>query len=177
MNRKFAGILLILCFLVPAATTFIYLEYQKEMVKEEVIARMLMGMDKDLLVLLKFTKKEAESKLDWEHSKEFEYRGQMYDVVEFETKGDTTFYWCWEDKKETHLEATLENLIAQTLGNNPQNQENGKKVYSFFKSLYFAGTNEIAVTPFREMKTNNHFAPDAFQAQKQSPPAPPPKMA
>lgn len=134
------------------------------------------GMDKAKLVLLKFTEAEKENELDWEHSKEFEYHGEMYDVVEFETKGDTTYYWCWADKKETRLNTRLEELIAQTLGNNPRNQENGRRVHSFFKSLYFSDASEMEEVPFREMKTKSHFTPDSFQSPRFSPPMPPPDL-
>lgn len=93
-------------------------------------------MDKKDLVLLKFGKSENESKLRWKHSKEFEYKGQMYDIVETKLSGDTILYWCWWDNDETKLNKKLTNLVADILGNNQQNKENNKRLVQFLKSLY-----------------------------------------
>ena len=102
---------------------------------------MIEGMDKKNLVLLKFTKAENGTKLNWKHAKEFEYKGQMYDVVEKKIDGDTLSYWCWWDNEETGLNKKLANLISDILGNNKQNKESNKRLVQFFKSLYHINTS------------------------------------
>lgn len=97
---------------------------------------MIAGMDKSELILLKFTQTEINTKLNWKHSKEFEYNGQMFDIVEQETFGDTTSYLCWLDRAETKLNKQLRELVAIALGNNPQKQNQQKQLNHFIKSLY-----------------------------------------
>ncbi|MCC6720869.1 MAG: hypothetical protein IT243_01600 [Bacteroidia bacterium] len=98
---------------------------------------MIEGISKSELVLLKFTLPQTQSSLNWEHSKEFEYNGQMYDVVEKKFKGDTIYYWCWADNKETKLNKQLDKLLLHALGCNTNNKENQKRLSNFYKSLFF----------------------------------------
>lgn len=134
------GILLCCVLIDPVIATFTYLYYQKTAVKKEVVAQILAGIDKDELVLLRFSKKDAAEKLRWEDSKEFEYKGQMYDVVETMTAADTVYYWCWLDHKETKLNRQLDDLTAKVLGHTHKIRIENKRLPSFLKSLYFANS-------------------------------------
>jgi hypothetical protein len=60
----------------------------------------------------------------------------MYDVVKTMTLGDTVYYWCWLDHKETNLNRRLDELTAQTLGIGHKFREKQELFVSFFKSLY-----------------------------------------
>lgn len=137
MKGKVAGILLLFCLIAPIATTFTFLHYQKKQIKKEVKRQIIAGIDKEEMVLLKFTKVKSQTKLHWEHSKEFEYNSQMYDVVEKEIKGDTIYYWCWWDHEETVLNKKLDNLVAYALEHDAQRKESQKRVENFYNSLYF----------------------------------------
>ncbi len=146
MNREIAGISFLFCLIVPVIATFTYLHYQKVMVRKEVKHQMIMGIEQADLVLLKFTKEESQANLSWKHSKEFEYQGQMYDIVKTETNSDTIYYWCWLDHAETKLSRKLDELITHVLGHSPQNQERQKKLLEFYKNLYcnsYTGLKEI----------------------------------
>jgi hypothetical protein len=74
--------------------------------------------------------------LEWEHSKEFEYKDQMYDVVESKTYGDSAYYWCWWDNEETTLHKQLDQLLAEVLGNSPSRDEKEDQLLEFYKNLY-----------------------------------------
>lgn len=63
------------------------------------------------LVHFTFTMAEAEN-LEWEHAKEFRFKGDMYDVVHQRKKGDSLILWCWWDSEETQLYQKFENLLA-----------------------------------------------------------------
>lgn len=137
---------------------------------------MLAGMDKKQLVLLKFTRAEKETKLRWKHSKEFEFKGQMYDVVESEISGDTLSYRCWWDNEETGLNKKLTNLVSDILGNNQQNKENNKRLVQFFKSLYHS-SNSDWITPFRlAVKTYSIANSDRYISYSSDPLVPPPQL-
>jgi hypothetical protein len=131
--------LLLCCLLVdPLVAAFTWLYYQKSIVKREVGRQIISGMDKDELILLRFTKEEAKAKLHWENSKEFEYKRQMYDVVETMTSDDAVYYWCWLDHEETKLNRQLEDLTSLALGKDQKIKEQNERLTSFVKSLYFA---------------------------------------
>ncbi len=42
--------------------------------------RILAGVGKNQMVRLSFTALATKTQLRWEHSKEFEYKGEMYDI-------------------------------------------------------------------------------------------------
>ncbi len=148
MKSRIFGILLIFCFVAPVATTYIIVKYQKKQVKREVKRKMIAGMDKEELVLMKFTDKEKQTQLHWKHSKEFEYKGEMYDVVETKINGDTTYYWLWWDNEETKLEKQLNQLVSFAMGKDPKKTENQKRLHNFFKSLFIS---------YYEMKARHFF--------------------
>ncbi len=137
MKPKLVGISLFICLVAPLVATFTYMHHQKASVRKELKHRIIAGIDRDELVLLKFSIEESRTKLRWEHEKEFEFAGQMYDIVEKEISGDTIHYWCWWDHEETKLNRQLDDLVAKVLGNNPQRKDRQDKTVDFLKKLYF----------------------------------------
>ncbi|ADR22822.1 hypothetical protein MATR_33320 [Marivirga tractuosa] len=127
---------LIFCLLAPALVTCLWLKHQKRQVKREVKWKIIDGIDKSELVLIQLTKAEAKEKLHWEHSREFEFKGEMYDVVEFEETADSIKYWCWWDYEETALNKKLAEVVNNLFGNNPEKQEKEQKLISFYQSLF-----------------------------------------
>jgi len=105
--RQLLALFLLLCLTLPFLGTYTWLKIEKRKVKKSIKWSMIGGMDKSAFVLLKFTKEESETKLRWEHSREFEYAGQMYDVVEAAEQGDTTYYYCWSTPLITTAGGTM----------------------------------------------------------------------
>lgn len=158
----------------PVLGTYGWLQYKKTSVKKEVKEQLIAGKNKEELTLLRFTRKEAQTKLDWEHAREFEYNNQMYDVVETKTKGDSIFYWCWLDQEETELNRKLKNLVAQILATDQQNKENQKRLINFFKSLYYScqpGWHALV----NQTEPNRDVYPFGWLSIAFPPPVPPPK--
>ncbi|GAA5032817.1 hypothetical protein GCM10011506_23060 [Marivirga lumbricoides] len=124
---------------------------------------MIAGMDKNELVLLKFTSEEAKV-LKWEHAKEFEYQNEMYDVVEQQTIGDTTYYWCWWDHEETALNKQLSLLVVKALNNIPERQEQEEWLSNYFKSLYLLNPSSwnFNSTGLTEHKSSVYFLINYF---------------
>lgn len=102
---------------------------------------MIEGLNKDELVLLKFSTQDIESKLKWKHSKEFEYDGQMYDIVERSTEGDTTYFWCWWDYEETALNKQLSDVFNLALGQDTKSNKHKNSLYHFYTKLFFEPRN------------------------------------
>lgn len=145
-------------FIAPFYGTYFYLSLQQKAIQKAVQRKLEEGIPANELVKLTFSKKEIPSLLKWEHDKEFEYNGQMYDVVEVADIGDSLQYLCWWDKAET---ATKKNKhILLQAGIDSSNTENHLP-YTFsdyYKSIYFI----INLFNERNIPENVHNRPIAW---------------
>ncbi len=116
--------------------TYSWLHYKRYEVKRSVKWQLIRSSDLSELELIKVSKEEADSKLKWEHSKEFEYQGEMYDIVRVEDQGDSISYWCWWDHEETRLNKQLKLLLARAYNQDPIQNEGQFQIFLFFKSLH-----------------------------------------
>ena len=121
----------------PAVATYTWLQHHKRAVKKEVKWKMIAGIDKKELVYFEFSTQEINTKLRWEHSKEFEYNNQMYDVVEKKIINGKTQLWCWLDSEETILNQKLQKLLTSVFSHDVKSKDKESKVFSFYKTLYF----------------------------------------
>jgi hypothetical protein len=138
-----ATILLIL-MLLPFGGSYLFLEFEKSKARDYAQLALANEENPTQMVWLKFTKEEIKNDLRWEHSGEFEYKGQMYDISKREEKGDTTYFYCYWDKFETLINAKLNDLIAlHTAGKNKQNDT--ELIVSLFKAVYLTANNIIEI--------------------------------
>jgi hypothetical protein len=174
---RFAGILLLIVLVVPVLITYYWLQHRKLVVRHEIECRMIEGIDKNELLLLKFTREEFLTELKWEHFREFEYDGQMYDVVKTGEKGDTLYFWCWLDHDETRLNRELAGLVTRAYRDDPQKKEKQEQLHSYFKSLYCSklfNWNIIATSP--EVR-GSCICIQIFSSLSIPPPKPPPRLS
>ncbi|WP_339701957.1 hypothetical protein [uncultured Marixanthomonas sp.] len=134
--KKYIGIFLLLCLLLPSAGTYVWLTFHKKSLKKEVKWKLIAGIDKEELVLLKFSKTEIDKKVRWEHAKEFEYKGQMYDIVETNITKDSIAYWCWWDYEETKLNKDLNKIFSGVLKTDTETNEKRKRLINFYRTLF-----------------------------------------
>lgn len=129
--NNFISLILILGLIVPLIISLIYIQYQKKQVKRAIKKSIIAGLDKKDLVYFEFSFQEKQ-KLRFEHAKEFEYQGQMYDIVFEEVRNDTVYYWCWHDHQETELNQKLYQLLSLALEHSQDND-----VFKIFKKLFY----------------------------------------
>lgn len=160
----------------PLTTTYIWIKNQKATVRRELKWKIIKGFEKEDLTLLKFTESEEQEQLEWEHSEEFEYNNEMYDIIEKEINGDTTYYWCWRDNKETQLNKQLDELLVNGLVTDNHNNDTQKRLSNIFKSLYYYETRVTPSTLMQSALENSHysFSNNSFLS---SPPVPPPEIS
>ncbi len=137
---QFFGLFIILFFLIqlfvlPLHSTFLSLKSQKKFVKREIKKRIIEGIDASELVYFKFSKKDVQSKLRWEHSKEFEWKGEMYDVVHCYEEKDSISYHCWWDSDESQLNRRLMALLQIEMEHYPGKKERLLGFFQFYKNL------------------------------------------
>jgi len=112
-------------------------QIKRSQIRKEVKWKMIAGLDKEELVFMTFSIQDSQEKLNWKHSKEFEYKGEWYDVVQQEVVGDSIRFHLWWDHEETKLSQQLRHLIVMTVSQDSQHQENQKGIVKLFKSLFF----------------------------------------
>ena len=169
-------IIVLLALLAPAAVTYLWFNFQKAMVKHEVKRKMISGISNDDLVLLKLTKEQSITLLRWEHSKEFEYNDQMYDVVKQEQKDDTIYYWCWLDHEETKLNKQLTKLINKSLNSDPQRKEKTERLFSFYRSLFYQFDGYVNYDHPPQKSRINSTGFFQYESRSIPPPTPPPQL-
>ena len=134
--KKTAGWFLFLCLASPFLTSYGWFVFNRQEVRREAREEIARRDGDKPRVLLAFTQEEARRLLHWEKPWEFEFRGQMYDVVKTITTADSVYYTCHWDKRETSLNARVRELISKAFGHTPQNRENQKRLVSFLHLLY-----------------------------------------
>lgn len=120
----------------PFLATNLYLSQQKHKIRKSIKHKIIAGIDKSELVFLTFSSTEIQEELEWKHSKEFKYKGNMYDVVDRLDKSDSTLFWLWPDVEEDKLNQQLESVLQIALGTNPDQNQKKKNVDSFYKNLF-----------------------------------------
>jgi hypothetical protein len=167
--------LLLATFAISYLGPYLWIEYQRSEVKSEVKWRMIDGIDREELVLLKFSKQQSENELHWEHSKEFEYMGEMYDVVERKTRADSVFYWCWWDYEETELNRKLASLLQDVFGSD-RHQQKEQLVTQFIKSLFWSDPQVNQPIPNNIEVAQNKPYDFSLKTALVDPPEQPPKF-
>jgi hypothetical protein len=131
------SIFLLACLLAPFLGSYLWVQIKRSQIRKEVKWKMIAGIDKEELVFMTFSIKDSKEKLNWKHSKEFEYKGEWYDVVYQQMVGDSIQYHLWWDHEETELNKNLHQLIVRMVNQDSQNKENEGNIDNLFESLYF----------------------------------------
>jgi len=174
--KRIFVILFLLSLLAPPGAAWLYLQCRKQQVKAEVKVQLVAGAELPELVELKFARQDLRNRklLRWEHAREFEYQGQMYDVVEQFEEGDSIRYICYWDKLETKLNHQLNDLAALALGHAPDARETLGKLFLILKSLYCASLPTLGTAPDLGGAGLFSFA-FGWHTEVGPPPSPPPE--
>ena len=97
---------------------------------------MIAGIPLKELVHFQFDMNDAAfQKLEWEHSREFEYNHKMYDIVKADTVGNLVTYICFPDKQETALNAKFRKHLNDFYANNADQENSNKRLNNFIYYL------------------------------------------
>lgn len=166
---------LLIVLLCPSALAYLFFAWQKHQVKEAVKAQLLAGIDASELTELKFSKADARALLEWEHSREFEYLGQMYDVVSITEEADSIRYLCYRDHAESRIKQELRRLPALPVKGSPATSGNAQRLATFYQSLFCVEGPSWALPAWEKARAVFFYtAPSGLPAE--SPPAPPPEI-
>ena len=169
-------LIILFCLLLGGFSgTILWFQVQKLHIQKQVKEQIEKGIDKDQLVLLKFTYAESETKLRWEHPKEFEYKQQMYDIVEVEYKDDSVYYWCWHDKEETRINNQIRQIAQVIIPANSKDKNPQIQCKKHSRNLY-CETITKKVIHQNLIKIKFLMIDDIYSSLSFSPLIPPPKQ-
>ncbi|MEZ4932225.1 MAG: hypothetical protein R2788_08920 [Saprospiraceae bacterium] len=175
MKNRIA-ILLLLVIGCPSIGTRAFLLIRKSAIRQTVKKRILAGVERNELVQLTFAIKDLEVLLKWEHSREFEYRDEMYDLVESETCGDSIRYWCIHDRAETEINRHLDSLTTKSTNSDPLSRKCLTQYFDFLKHIFSPQDQLKPIALFDCGEIRHHFLRNEYAIQI-SPPTPPPEVA
>ncbi len=172
--KKLPLIILCIFLCLPFLAVHTVLTLKKQTIRREFKHEIIKTLSKSDLVLIALSRADAEKQLKWEHEKEFEYRGQMFDIVDSELTLDSVKYWCWLDHDETHLNKMLEKLSAET--SQDHKKQSANQLLTFIKSFHFIAQLELKNS--LEMISPLCFSKVTILiSHKSQPPSPPPELA
>ena len=130
-----------------------YFEVSHFSLKKEIKSLLKRGVPEDELITFTFNQKEL-NELKWLKKNEFEFNGNLYDVVKTEKlPGSKWKLACISDKQETLLFANLSQNVASNLGDS----KHPTPLFSLMKILHFPLlVNDYHVKVNEGFEVDNH---------------------
>lgn len=172
--RSVVATVLLHFVLLQAAGYLIVFEIQKYEIRQEIKHQIKAGVPDTELVLLKIVEGKFHPTFQRVEEHEFRYDGKMYDVVRQESHGDTTWYYCLADEKETQLFANLEELVKHGMSQNSERQQRIIRLLNLFGQLFFSPHDRVSsVDAIEDMAWSNCYF--GLKLWIEPPPTPPPE--
>jgi hypothetical protein len=168
--------LLLSVFLLPYMSSQTWLLLRRIAVKHRMQREVLLATEREGLVHLSFTRKAAKQQLRWEHNREFEYGGKMFDVVETEVSDGMVHYWCIADEEETSLNGLLEELLAFATATDQAHHPGGNASIDFYAALFLQVIDEARFVAEASEPEYGFEQTTGFFRFLQSPDTPPPDL-
>lgn len=93
---------------------YLIFRFQQHRVRKEIKLKIKLGVPEKDLCFITINPSNRDS-VEWEHSREFKFRGTMYDVIRYKTIDETTVeYCCVNDHQEAILFANLDEEIQRS---------------------------------------------------------------
>lgn len=113
-------------------------------IRESIKEKIESSVPKEELVLIKISSTNPPKDFQFiEAGREFRYQGAMYDIVYQEVKGDTVYYQCIHDIRETKLYADLDQQIQNEYSTNPTHEKKQTELLKKIPKFYSLSTNSI----------------------------------
>lgn len=131
-----SAIVLLSCLALPFCGSYLWLQGKVKEAKYNAHLYLEDGLTEEETIVLTFAIVDSETILEWEHSREFKYKGNMYDVIETEFHDDSISYHCYLDHKESKAKKALSQLTSKWAKGEPQRDNQQQRIADFFKWVY-----------------------------------------
>lgn len=138
--KKAFSILFFGFFLMHTTGYLLLFQLRKMQIRKEMAQRVQNGVPSEELVLLKIPLKAGQPAVSGfrrveEH--EIDLMGLRYDIAREEIKGDTIFFYCIFDEKETQLYAGKHEIVEREFSQDPENKQQREKIQRLLSSLFY----------------------------------------
>lgn len=176
--RNRIPILFILALILPFVGIYGWLKFEKRAIQKSVKRQLMEGIPKDELIQFTFAKSDTATLLNWIHGKEFEFQGEMYDIVTRYYSPDSVKYDLWWDHEETELNRKLASLTNALINQNPNEQSKSNYLNFVIRNIYCENDKIVLESPFYPEKYSPPFVSDEFSLLKREtqPLSPPPRF-
>lgn len=152
--KKLLSILLLLLLIFQSLGVISIFKFQELRLKKIVKQRIKNGIPKSEHLNFSFHLQYLNNNnldLKFIHSKEFSFKGEMYDVLFQREIGDSIHFTVIHDPKETGLFANLDKIIQQEKENNSENKKLNEKIKNLIALNYINNNSEIKINIVSEM--------------------------
>lgn len=171
-------VVLLLLLLLSSSGLFLTFIIKQAVIRSEIKDRIKSGLPKSELTLIKRYDDRGitHTLLKWFRENEFSYKGKMYDVVTRKQHGDTTWYYCIIDEKESSLFAQMKELALKEIKNNKDFKGLCARINTLLTQNFIAFINEshIHVSFGKKLKHKAYFF--SVKTFIHSPATPPPEI-
>lgn len=172
--RKIVAILIsfILCFNI-AGYYFVFKVRQLQ-IKSEIKQLLKSNVPTEQLVVIRYSASNRQD-FKWIHSREFVYRGSMYDVVrKVVVSNEVTDLYCVNDTQEARLFKNLDRWVKEAMNHGKEGTKVLHLVSGFLSGLYPPPDNLFSTFPvLHEIRFQDK--PDFYFYQPEKIPSPPPR--
>jgi hypothetical protein len=127
--------------------------------KKEVKQLIKAGIPKDELVKFSFHKNifdEGIKNFKWMKKNEFRYKNEMFDIISSELKGDSIYFFCYRDVKESGLFAKLDDYVNRYLHDNPEKEKELQTILVSLNAFYL--TDEVIFNDYSFPYENEYLS-------------------
>ncbi len=115
---------------------FLFFKLVEHNLKHEVQNQIKKGFKDEELTLIELSN-ENKDNIRWiEFQKEFKYKGEMYDVVKMVQNGNSTYLYCFNDKKEEAFVSSFYRNLKIRL----------QKITNVYQVIFIVPVNTVTIT-------------------------------
>gem|GEM_PF-2920453 len=141
--RAIVSIFLLTLFTVPFFWAPTWLSMERRQIQKHVRNQILPSVEESELITFTVLQEDTATRFKWEHAKEFEFEGKMYDIVKRKQDGNTITYLVWQDDKETSINTQIKQL-TNNIFNSSSNTSNSQLSFQLLiKSLHAGSSMQV----------------------------------
>lgn len=138
--------LLLGCILVVMMGEFLVVKVVQWDIRREMATKIKSGLPDEQILLIKISNRNIPADFVRKEAHEFRYRGGAYDIIQEEIHGDTTYFYCVFDERETTLYAKIDQRIADEMSNNPERQQQREQLRKKIPKFFFFHTDPFLIS-------------------------------
>lgn len=135
--RNTLAALVLSCTLLTVIGEYVAVKVVQWDIRRDVAAAIRAGISEDQLVLIKIKTQSPPADFVWLEADEFRYQNGVYDIVRQEIHGDSSYFYCLYDDRETAFYALVEERATDELHHNPERREQRSQLLDKIPKFYF----------------------------------------